>query len=65
MPAETVDQAGVVSNTQNNAAAASDALDLNKCPVYKCMAKFSTNFELHAHYEKSHEDLKNLGVSLG
>ena len=42
-----------------------------KCPVYKCEESFikegpmSANILLHRHYRDKHEDLMNLGLSLG
>ena len=40
-------------------------VDLVKCPVYKCTAKFALNTELDEHYSEAHKDLIALGISLG
>ena len=35
-----------------------------KCPVYKCMNRFSSQVELDAHYKEAHKDLATLGLSI-
>jgi len=40
-------------------------VDLIKCPVYKCTAKFAANTEMDQHYNEAHKELIALGLSMG